>query len=981
MEQRQNVNFRGTFSRYFQSLNKNHSIIQEFFGLGDIAMKFLSRLSNDDIFISYSRRDTNRLGEKYADSLYTELKKRGFSSFMDSLGAEPGATQPETLNHKIRNSKMLVIIGTERACQSPFVEEEIKEFLKFRRLPIVPIDFDETILKARWYPLIEGVAMEHESQEALNSSIPSPDVIARIEEAFQYTKRNDRLRRATIGTVGVLVALILASIAATIFAAQQLSTAKKANNEAYEATKLANTKIEEAKQETIRADEQASRANVEANRANTEVNRANEQSTLANSKTEEANKATKLAENAKLEARKATEEVKKKTEENSLLTTKNNDLVIQTNNLQKETTDLSTQSKMLQIRIAAQNQLVEDPLIAYKLAVEAYKLKPDSSNRKIILSALSKIDLFYKYQTKDYSIEDFKEPFILLSRAGEGDQGKDLIVFNMNSLEANPINIKADSAWIVPIGTTWKLLVMNWVGSGMDSVRTYQLWGSDGNVLSNSIKQGGLSQINFLNNNKVSFPLAEDSKILVWDLSTDSKQLINREKTGDFDTYFYDIYGALDTRFDGVSAGHYRNGLVLVSQDGKILSDSYTEADFDPSAFFSAAKWSPDGQYLAVNYFDRKRLGIWNPIKKSFIWLDPNRWIVESYSWSLDGHLLAFSGRTENNTDVTVEVVDASSPEQSRRIIYKGNVPIKSMVFLPGNEQLAISDKEGNISIIQISTGQVLRTGRQESVNKLFSTQTAFYSSSPNSFRIWSVTPAPAKYWLFQSIENRVYQAMGAADPLWNWLAVPFVENKTTGGIELRKIQTGEEKILNVPENNSMSLKFSDDGKWLVLETHKYLRIYNTISWEYHDFTLHQDDGQFISLKIIDSTIFAHALGKDWMSNTSNEYDYIIKLDGNQPTLTSRVHSKDKNEDEVDQEFLKKEIDGWDFGKLYKYQSAGIFSSPTAGWAYYVKCRDHPLGARDCDVQFVPTNLERLMNLYDSLLWNPTNDDLKKWIP
>jgi len=635
---------------------------------------------------------------------------------------------------------------------------------------------------------------------------------------------------------------------------------------------------------------------------------------------------------------------------------------------------------MLQIRIAAQNQVAEDPLFAYRLAAEAYRLVPDQANRKLILSSLSRIDLFYSSLIKGYTIEDFKEPFILLSKEGKGRESKDFLIFNMNTLNTQPANVKAHRAWVVPIGKAWNLLTLNWVGTGLDSIANYQLYDRGGQPLSEAIQAGKISQIKFLNNTQISLPLYGDARMLIWDLTNNSREFVKQDTSKGFDTYFYDIYGALDSRGDGVSAAHFRDGLVLIGKDGKIDMESYTKADFDPSVFFSAARWSPDGQYLALNYFDSHRLGIWNPAKRAFVWLDPDKWVVDSYSWSLNGHQLAFSGRTENDIDVTVEVVDAASPEQTRRVVYRGEVPVKSMVFLPGNESLAISDRASHISVIQISTGKVTENGYQKGVDKLFSTPGAFYSSSPNEFRVWSAKPAPSRHWTFLSSRGRVYRPNGAADPSWNWLAVAYIDNGKTGGIELRKIRSGEKLELSVPDLFSISLRFSEDGKWLMLETLNTLRIYDTESWRYRDFTLQQDDKQFISLRAVGGTAYAHVLGKDWMSNTSNEYDYVVKFNEGQPVLADRIYFKEERKDESNQDLLLKEIDGWEVGTLYKYQSAGILSSPNSGWAYYARCRDQALGASDCDVQFLPTDLDKIMRLYDPLLWKPTSEELKVWL-
>lgn len=173
----------------------------------------------DDIFISYTRRDAST----YAAGLASELAEKGFSCFIDKLGTDPDRDLPKSLLSKIRNCTMLVVVGTEWAGTRRTIEAEIREYLKRKPIAIVPINFDETIYQARWFPLIEGVALETETNPtALQDGNPSTSVINRIEKQFTYTRRNERLRRITIRTAIILGLLVLGTIAITIYARKQL---------------------------------------------------------------------------------------------------------------------------------------------------------------------------------------------------------------------------------------------------------------------------------------------------------------------------------------------------------------------------------------------------------------------------------------------------------------------------------------------------------------------------------------------------------------------------------------------------------------------------------------------------------------------------------------------------------------------------------------------------------------------------------------
>jgi hypothetical protein len=190
----------------------------------------LRSLADDDIFISYSRRDAST----YAAGLADELTKRGFSCFIDRLGTDPDEALPNSLKRRIRGCAMLIVVCTEWGGTRQAIAEEIDEFLRTgRRSSVIPVDFSGAVYGARWYKLIEGIAPEVEANpHALRDGDPSPSVVSRIEKQFRYTRRNERLRRITLATAAVLVALVLASVVAGVYAAQQIRSANEARAEA-----------------------------------------------------------------------------------------------------------------------------------------------------------------------------------------------------------------------------------------------------------------------------------------------------------------------------------------------------------------------------------------------------------------------------------------------------------------------------------------------------------------------------------------------------------------------------------------------------------------------------------------------------------------------------------------------------------------------------------------------------------------------------
>jgi WD40 repeat protein len=262
----------------------------------------LRPLNADDIFISYTRRDAST----YAAGLANELSKKGFSCFIDKLGTDPDKDLPDSLKRKIRNSAMLVVVGTQWAGTRQTIEDEIGEFVGTGRTSIVPVDFDGAVYKARWYRLIEGIAPEAElNPNALDDGDPSPSVISRIEKQFNYRRRDERLRRITRRAVAVLVGLVIAIAAAAGIAWYQLKRAADATANAREAT----AKAEQAGRDAEKALAQAFGAQAEALMAKTVAEVANadatEQKRLAGLASDEAAEKARLADEAARRAQEA----------------------------------------------------------------------------------------------------------------------------------------------------------------------------------------------------------------------------------------------------------------------------------------------------------------------------------------------------------------------------------------------------------------------------------------------------------------------------------------------------------------------------------------------------------------------------------------------------------------------------------------------------------------------------------------------------
>jgi hypothetical protein len=173
----------------------------------------LSFLFGYDIFISYSRKD----GYTYATALANKLSLRDWTCFLDSGGGStPGSSTPlssSTLLRALRRSELLIVVATPDAAQSAQVEEELSVFLQRRRGMVIPIVFgNESLHKARWASLVEGLVAIQDRDEALLTgtlSASTSAVLDRIDKALIYRNRTRRLIRTAWLAVFTISALLL----------------------------------------------------------------------------------------------------------------------------------------------------------------------------------------------------------------------------------------------------------------------------------------------------------------------------------------------------------------------------------------------------------------------------------------------------------------------------------------------------------------------------------------------------------------------------------------------------------------------------------------------------------------------------------------------------------------------------------------------------------------------------------------------------
>lgn len=172
--------------------------------LGLLEMPF-RYLFGRDLFISYKRSDSR----KYAPNLALALQKRmpKLSFYLDRWIAPASGKLPLSLRLQLRWSSILVVVCTENAVASPFVQDEVARFAEFgRKVLTVDVDghFNEVRGQAPWVD-VSGADPEEENGKAVERGEPSPNVVERILKMVEFTTQDRRLRRAVWGTLAFVV--------------------------------------------------------------------------------------------------------------------------------------------------------------------------------------------------------------------------------------------------------------------------------------------------------------------------------------------------------------------------------------------------------------------------------------------------------------------------------------------------------------------------------------------------------------------------------------------------------------------------------------------------------------------------------------------------------------------------------------------------------------------------------------------------------
>ncbi len=99
-------------------------------------------LAKYDVFLSYSRADTERVGP-----LRDELRRMGYRVFFDVQSIDPGEKWKDRLDRSIRASRTLVLCWSERTRGSEYITFEYSRAEALHK-PVLPWLLDQTPLPA-----------------------------------------------------------------------------------------------------------------------------------------------------------------------------------------------------------------------------------------------------------------------------------------------------------------------------------------------------------------------------------------------------------------------------------------------------------------------------------------------------------------------------------------------------------------------------------------------------------------------------------------------------------------------------------------------------------------------------------------------------------------------------------------------------------------------------------------------------------------
>ena len=178
-----------------------------------------------DVFISYARAD---VPEQYALRLVKALTARHITVDCDLFGSPPQSDVPAALLRRVRRSKVLALLASDAAMDSPNILKEVDEFLATRRSEsVVPITFGTALPDGIVAARLHGIAFCVEQDAGGGKVIePSLYVVDRIDGIRDYWRHNRRVFASGLAALSLLAAVAAISALVGRLALDQQTTAQ-----------------------------------------------------------------------------------------------------------------------------------------------------------------------------------------------------------------------------------------------------------------------------------------------------------------------------------------------------------------------------------------------------------------------------------------------------------------------------------------------------------------------------------------------------------------------------------------------------------------------------------------------------------------------------------------------------------------------------------------------------------------------------------
>jgi WD40 repeat protein len=165
-----------------------------------------------DIFVSYNWTDAR----PYAARLEADLRMHDLRCFLDNTDAPPGTALNSTLQTALRRSRVLVLLVSKRALQSPWVTEEVRTFAKTGRT-IIPVNLDGSVTSTDAANEILRVLTERDCiwiDDLVEGApaVPAISTVDGIRRSFRYRRANTMRRRVTAAAFAILLVTTIVAL-------------------------------------------------------------------------------------------------------------------------------------------------------------------------------------------------------------------------------------------------------------------------------------------------------------------------------------------------------------------------------------------------------------------------------------------------------------------------------------------------------------------------------------------------------------------------------------------------------------------------------------------------------------------------------------------------------------------------------------------------------------------------------------------------